>query len=111
MSSNSSSALAMAQTDLSAWGTGQGVRVPKKMCDAMGISVGTHLELQALRDDQGAYLVIRPQERRRDYGSAPYVSMDDVFADWSGSYEPPADWPTIHNEIDWGEDVGSEVVK
>lgn len=88
-------------TNLSAWGTSRAVRIPKKMCEEAGMDIGSVVTLTLLQDEQGAYIVLRPQgDGHRNCGGAPYESIDEIFAGYSGEYEPA--------EIDWGDDVGAE---
>jgi antitoxin MazE len=89
-------------TNLSAWGTSRAVRIPKKMCEQTGIGVGSRLRVKAGEDVDGSYILIRPAEAHRSYGDAPYASLDEIFAGYTGNYQP--------TEFDWGPDVGAEVV-
>ena len=85
------------------WGTSQGVRIPKTMCDATGIAIGERLSIRTGLDEDGAYIVIRPaSSEHRSYGGAPCISMDAAFAGYNGDFAP--------TEFDWGDDVGAEVV-
>ena len=91
------------QTQLKVWGTSRAVRLPKFICDQLGISSGSVLEMECGRDDRGPYLVVRPAAAgHRSFSDAPLVSMDELFAGYDGGYRP--------TEADWGEDVGGEVV-
>jgi antitoxin MazE len=91
-----------ADTSLSSWGTSRAVRIPKKMCDKAGIGVGSRLTMTSGTDRDGEYILIRPTGMHRSYGDAPFVSIDELFANHTGAYQPA--------EFDWGEDVGAEVI-
>ena len=91
-----------ATTRLCEWGTSRAVRIPKRMCEAVGIDIGSDLEMQSGADAQGSFILIRAANFHRSYSTAPYLSMDDVFDTYEGSYTP--------TEFDWGDDVGAEVV-
>lgn len=91
------------KTNLCAWGTSRAVRIPKKMCEGAEMETGAALLMSLQRDEQGPYIVIRPdREMHRSCSDAPYRSLDDLFAGYAGAYRP--------QELDWGEDVGGECV-
>jgi len=89
-------------TSLRAWGTSQAVRIPKAFCENTGISVGSKLRVVASTDTLGSYIVIRPVENHRSYGDAPYKSMEELFAGYTGDLKT--------SEFDWGQDIGDEVI-
>ena len=86
----------MTTATLSKWGNGQGLLIPKHVCEEVGISVGDRVELAV--DETGA-LMIRPETTH--FKRRKVVSMDDLFKNYSGDYKP--------SEIDWGEPVGKEL--
>lgn len=91
------------QTQLKVWGTSRAVRIPKFMCDELGISSGSVLEMELGSDDRGPYITVRPTDaEHRSFSDAPLVSMDELFDSYDSAYRP--------TEADWGEDVGGEVV-
>ena len=91
------------QTQLKVWGTSRAVRIPKFLCDELGISSGSVLGMEHGTDERGPYLTIRPLDgEHRGFSDAPLVSMDDLFAGYDGGYSP--------TEADWGDDVGGEVI-
>lgn len=91
-------------TNLCAWGTSRAVRIPKTICEELNMDIGAALSLKLFRDAEAPYLVIKPlPAQHKSYGDAPYRSMDEVFAGYSGGYEPC--------EFDWGEDVGAEALQ
>lgn len=88
-------------TNLCAWGTSRAVRIPKRMCEEAGMDIGTAVKMTLQQDEQGAFIVLRPQhDGHRSCGDAPYVSIEELFAGYTGEYEP--------KEIDWGGEVGAE---
>jgi antitoxin MazE len=90
-------------TQLKEWGTSRAVRIPKAICDELGISIGSPITIEYHSDLMGGYIVLRPVlDQHRSYSDAPYRSMDELFDGYEGSYVP--------TEGDWGEDVGAEVV-
>ena len=92
------------ETSLKSWGTSRGIRIPKKICEWLGIAIGSKLTVRADRDDRGAYLVIRPiADDHRSFSGAPGITMEEAFAGYSGDYVPC--------EADWGDDVGAEEVR
>lgn len=96
-------AMRSSQTKLKVWGTSRAVRIPKRICDILGIATGSVLIMEEGCDERGPYLTLRPAEQEhRSYSDAPIQHMDELFEDYSGPYIP--------HEPDWGGDVGSEVV-
>ena len=90
-------------TQLCAWGTSRAVRIPKDMCERMGIDVGARLTMSLGHDERGSFMLVRPEEaEHRAYRDIPYVSMDELFAGYTGDYQP--------GECDWGKDLGTEVI-
>lgn len=92
-----------ASTKVCEWGTSRAVRIPKRMCDEAGMAIGDNVDMSYGFDERGSFIIIRPETPHRSYGTAPYVPIDDLFRDYDGDYVP--------EEIDWGEDVGAEVVE
>ncbi len=89
-------------TRLREWGTSRAVRIPKSMCEAVGIDTGSNLEMRSGADQAGPFILIRPSQNHRSYGAAPFVSMDDAFDGYRGARAP--------SEFDWGKDVGAEAI-
>ena len=52
--------------------------------------------------------VFWPEAFAQEHGIRP-VDLDELFEGWTGTYEPPEDWPCVGDEIDWGEPVGKEI--
>ena len=91
------------QTSLKSWGTSRGVRIPKRLCEWLGIAVGSNLTMSSGSDDEGAFIMIRPADSgHRSFADSPCISMDEAFAGYERSYVPV--------EADWGDDVGAEVI-
>jgi len=93
----------MTTATLTKWGNSQGIIIPKGLCDQLDLQVGDKVVLEF----EGDSINLRPQ--RKAFHRSRTVNIDELFAGWDGAYEPPSDWPTIGNEIDWGESVGKEV--
>ena len=92
-----------AKTKLKVWGTSRAVRIPKRICEDLGITDESVLIMELCSDDRGPYLALRPAEfDHRSFSDAPIKSMDELFRGYEGSYAP--------HEADWGDDVGSEVI-
>ena len=92
----------MVYATLTKWGNSQRVLIPKSLCDKYGLSVGDKLIIE----EGAAGIELKPQRRR--FATHP-VDLDELFEGWTGTYEPPEDWPCVGDEIDWGEPVGKEI--
>lgn len=91
------------QARLKVWGTSRAVRIPKWLCEDLGITEDSILVLEECMDERGPYLTLRPAEsEHRSFSDAPMQTMDELFKGYEGDYRP--------HELDWGEDVGAEVV-
>ena len=90
-------------TKICEWGTSRALRIPKRMCDDVGVSIGDVVDMTVGADDRGSFITVRPASQHRSFGNAPYVAIDDLFRTYEGDYTP--------TEFDWGEDVGEEVVR
>ena len=93
---------AQSRTKLKEWGTSRGIRIPKSYCEYATISLNSDVIMTVGHDEEGKFITLRPASEHRSYGDVPMLSMDDLFAGYSGDYVPA--------EPDWGEDVGAEVV-
>lgn len=90
-------------TRLCSWGTSRAVRVPREVCERLGVDVGSMLDMFVGHDERGSFILLRPEEQtHRTICDVPYRSMDELFADYEGGYRP--------TEPDWGKDVGGEVI-
>ncbi|MCL2806983.1 MAG: AbrB/MazE/SpoVT family DNA-binding domain-containing protein [Coriobacteriia bacterium] len=79
----------MAATTLTKWGNGQGVRIPKLICDELNLSAGDVLEIKVY--DNGIHM---SKTQRKPQ------SLSELFTNYSGDYQP-VEW-------DAGEPVGRE---
>ena len=88
---------------LTKWGNGQGVLIPKRLCEKLGIEPGDKLNVTAT-EDSITIVPVRQRARR-----TRVVTIEELFEGYDGTYDPPSDWPAFGNETDWGEPVGREV--
>jgi len=93
----------MTTSTLTKWGNGQGILIPKSLCDKLGLSVGDKVTLEL----DGNRIDIRPQ--RATFKRSRNISIDAIFKDWNGAYQPPADWDSAGAEVDWGKPAGKEI--
>ena len=92
------------EAKLCAWGASKAVRIPKAVCDLLRLAVGSNLSISYGTDENGPFILLRPvEESHRCYCDAPYVSIDSLFRGHEDASQP--------TEVDWGEDVGGEVVE
>mgnify|MGYP001663942601 CR=1 FL=1 len=94
---------AVMEATLKKWGNSQGILIPKNLCEYLGVSIGDHLEVE---ESDGA-ITMRPIQKR--FARSKRVSASELFSDWNGSYEAPADWDLKGAEIDWGKPTGEEL--
>lgn len=86
----------MAITTLMKWGNSSGVILPKSICDLLGLKRGDSLSVEVKRPG-----VIEIVPEAAHYRRRKQVTIDDLFADYQGSYKP--------EEFDWGAPVGKEM--
>ena len=98
---------AVLDTTLAKWGNSQGFRVPKEACELLGISLGSKAKMSV--DTTSSSLLLTFEQPERKFHRTRKLTAAELFKGYKGVYEPPADWPTIGNEIDWGDPVGNEV--
>lgn len=91
-----------ATATLTKWGNSQGLLIPKRLCENLGIKPGDKLDITATEE---SITIVPVRERAR---RTRFVTIEELFEGYDGAYEPPSDWPTEGNEIDWGEPVGGE---
>ena len=87
-------------TAIAPWGNSDAVRIPREILRLAGLRRGDTVTPQV--NERGNIELVSDGERHRSFSDAPFVSMDTLFATYSGDYVP--------HEADWGKDVGSEVV-
>ena len=76
-------------TNIRKWGNSQGVCIPKFILDALKWSDN---ELVTISAENDTIVLKRTQERK---------NIKELFANYDGKYEP--------QEIDWGENEGTEI--
>jgi antitoxin component of MazEF toxin-antitoxin module len=81
------------------WGNSQGLRLPAPVCRKLGFAVGDKLTL--LVNDRGE-MVITSAEKKY-FRSNPDITIVDLFKNCEKIAQS--------TEIDWGVDVGAEVVE
>jgi antitoxin component of MazEF toxin-antitoxin module len=92
------------EAKLCSWGASKAVRIPKAVCDSLRLAVGSNLSISCGTDENGPFIMMRPaEESHRCYCDAPYVSIDSLFRGHEDASQP--------TEVDWGEDVGGEVME
>ena len=84
-------------SNLAKWGNGQGVRIPKSICEQIGVSVGDTVYIRVGPENSLALIFPRTKYQRRRI-----ATMDDLLGSRKGSF-PSVDL--------WGEDIGAEVVE
>jgi len=85
------------KTTLQRWGNSQGIRIPKKLVESLGMGIGSEL-LVELSEDQTRITVTPSQDSRPVRGRH---RIEDLIA----SSAPDA----FDGEYDWGEPQGKEV--
>ena len=95
------------KTTLSKWGNSQGFRVPKEVCDMLGIHLGAKADVSV--DASCSRMTLTFEKPERTFRRTRNVTIEELFENYEGGYEPPADWPATGNEVDWGQPVGKEV--
>lgn len=91
---------AVADTTLARWGNSQGFRVPKEMCDLLGVHVGSKARVRA--DQAKSQLVITFEQPARTYQRNRKLSMEELCEGWHGG-KVGEEWG--------GPDIGAEVVE
>ena len=95
------------KTTLAKWGNSQGCRFPKELCNLLGIGLGAEAEIRV--DAPKSQVTLTFSQPKRKYHRTRKLTAAELFEGYEGEYEPLADWPSVGNEIDWGESAGSEV--
>lgn len=76
-------------TAIQKWGNSQGIRIPKRLLDALHWSEHEELIVQTENDK----LILTKAVQRKN--------IKELFADFEGDYVP--------EDIDWGKPVGEEI--
>jgi antitoxin MazE len=84
------------KTTLQRWGNSQGVRLPKSIVDALGISVGTPVIVEITKDQ--SQITITPATESRPVRGR--YRIEDLIAGSSSK--------AFDAETDWGKPVGKE---
>lgn len=84
------------QGQISRWGNSLGVRIPKEVANRVGLADGARVEIEVRQGE----VVISPVKRRLRY------SLEELVAGVT-----PAEAHARSAEIDWGPDVGGEIVE
>ena len=92
----------MTTATLVKWGNGQGVNIPKAICDRLGLSVGDVLAVGVF----DGRVTLTPTKAHRRAGK---VTAEQLFEGWEGPYAPPEEYLSQGGEIDWGCPSGDEV--
>lgn len=90
----------MATTTLNKWGNGQGVRIPKDVCDLLGVKIGTPAILDV--NETESIISLRFEKEPTQYQRRSKKSMKELAAQWTGE-KVGEEWG--------GSDVGAEVVE
>ena len=92
-----------ATATLTKWGNGQGLLIPKRVCENVGLGVGDTVSITA-NEEQITIVPLRERARR-----TRTLTIDEIFAGYECDYEPPSEWSSLGNEVSWGEPVGKEL--
>jgi antitoxin MazE len=77
------------------WGKSLGVRLPTDLARALGLGVGSEVEIVAGEGE----IVLKPVEKRR---SLEYLFRGKSAEEWRALYREAV--------VDWGPDVGREII-
>ena len=88
------------QAELVKWGNSQGVRIPREVCNALGVDIGAKGEMDF--DLINSELVIRFNKPSRKYQRSRKITMQELLAGWEGE-KVGEEWG--------GPDVGAEVIE
>lgn len=90
----------MATTMLNKWGNGQGIRIPKDVCDSLGVKIGTRATLEV--DEAENIISLRFDKEPAKYQRRSKMTMRELAGQWTGD-KVGEEWG--------GPDVGAEVVE
>ncbi len=85
---------------LAKWGNSQGVRIPKDICDQLGLRIGSTVDMRVDQAKSEVTLTFPRPERK--YARNRTVSLAELCEGWSGG-KVGEEWS--------GADVGAEVVE
>ena len=84
-------------TTLQRWGNSQGIRIPKRLLEKIGMKVGSELTLELAEDN--STILIKPTKDGRPIRGRHRI--EDLVA----SSSPDA----FEGEVDWGDAQGKEI--
>ena len=87
-------------TTLAKWGNSQGMRIPKEVCELLGVKLGSRAEMSI--DAPKSQVTFTFEQPERKYRRSRRVSMEELCAGWHGG-KVGEEWG--------GPDVGAEVVR
>ena len=88
------------QTTVAKWGNSQGLRIPREICNSLGIEAGTKADIDI--DLTNSCLIVKFDKPKSRYSRNRKVSMAELTKDWNGE-KAGEEWG--------GDDVGAEVVE
>lgn len=80
----------MSTATLSKWGNGQGVLIPKHVCELLGLKTGDKVSITTEKEK---IIITRPEEK---------YTLEARLRNWDGKGEPL-------RKYDWGKPVGKEM--
>jgi len=80
----------MSTTTLSKWGNGQGILLPKRFCEQLGLKAGDKVQITA----EKKRIIIEPSDNEH--------TLEARMRNWDGEGKPLRD-------CDWGKPVGKEM--
>ena len=90
----------MSTATLNKWGNGQGIRIPKEVCDRIGVKIGARATMVVSESENTISFSFEKEPTRFQRRSK--VAMKELAAGWTGG-KTGEEWG--------GSDVGSEVVE
>ncbi len=85
---------------LSKWGNSQGIRIPKEVCDLLGVGIGSPMKIEV--DQTQSRMTVSFDRPERKYRRNRKVSLMELCDGWDGE-KVGEEWG--------GPDVGAEVVQ
>ncbi len=90
----------MTSATLAKWGNSQGIRIPRDLCDMLGLQIGSVANISVNQARNEVVLAFdRPKQK---YQRNRKVSMEELCSNWDGK-KAGEEWG--------GPDVGAEVVE
>ncbi|MCL2137458.1 MAG: AbrB/MazE/SpoVT family DNA-binding domain-containing protein [Coriobacteriia bacterium] len=82
---------------LSKWGNGQGIRIPKAICEQIGASIGDAVDIRV--DHDNTLILVFPKTK---YQRRKKSTIDDLLKNQNSDFT---------SDDPWGDDIGAEVVE